>query len=75
MDQEVVVETFLLESRYSWFGFPILCPGEQPRFKVPAFFPKHVADCQLNEQLDTFFKVWGSEQLYLIISTLINLYK
>lgn len=54
--EEVVLEVFYLDPTSSECGYPICCPGDQPKFIRPQFESQAVAEIGLASQLEEFFE-------------------
>ena len=50
-----VVLTVNLDMASSKCGYPICCPGDQPKFVTPSFYSSEVMELVPTEDLDKFF--------------------
>ena len=54
--EERILHTFALDNRSSDCGYPLCCPGRQPRYVQPQFYPSAITNLGIEKALRIFFK-------------------
>ena len=52
----ILISTFYLDMKASGCGYPICCPGNQPKFEEVDFFPRQVKDLGIEDDLRKLFE-------------------